>query len=100
MSNARPGPGSAASSRPARRRDGGKAAASKASKPPTAIREAARAEFIARGFTATRIDDVAKRAGVAKGTIYLHFKDKESMFEELIRTGLVPLLGRLPAPPP
>src|SRR6266850_2977160 len=66
----------------------------------TAIIEAALDEFISRGFTATRIDDVARRAGVAKGTIYLHFKDKESMFEELIRTALVPLIGRLHAPPP
>jgi AcrR family transcriptional regulator len=57
-------------------------------------------EFIARGFAATRLDDIAKRAGVAKGTIYLHFKDKESMFEELIRTAIVPLVGRLHAPPP
>jgi AcrR family transcriptional regulator len=65
-----------------------------------AIIEAALDEFIARGFTATRLDDVAKRAGVAKGTIYLHFKDKESMFEELIRTALVPMIGRLAAPPP
>ncbi len=65
-----------------------------------AIIEAALEEFIARGFTATRIDDVAKRAGVAKGTIYLHFKDKESMFEELIRTAMVPMIGRLHAPPP
>ena len=65
-----------------------------------AIVEAALDEFIARGFTATRLDDVAKRAGVAKGTIYLHFKDKESMFEELIRTALVPMIGRLHAPPP
>ena len=59
-----------------------------------AIIEAALDEFIARGFTATRLDDVAKRAGVAKGTIYLHFKDKELMFEELIRTAIVPLIGR------
>ncbi len=51
-----------------------------------AIIEAAMEEFIARGFAATRLDDIARRAGVAKGTIYLHFKDKESMFEELIRT--------------
>lgn len=65
-----------------------------------AIVEAALDEFIARGFTATRLDDVAKRAGVAKGTIYLHFKDKESMFEELIRTAIVPLAGRMQAPPP
>jgi AcrR family transcriptional regulator len=57
-------------------------------------------EFIARGFAATRLDDVAKRAGVAKGTIYLHFKDKESMFEELIRTAIVPLVMRLGATPP
>ena len=57
-------------------------------------------EFVARGFAATRLDDIAKRAGVAKGTIYLHFKDKESMFEELIRTAIVPLIGTLTGPPP
>ena len=57
-------------------------------------------EFIARGYAATRLDDVAKRAGVAKGTIYLHFKDKESMFEELIRTAIVPLISRITAPAP
>ena len=66
----------------------------------TAIIEAALDEFVARGFTATRLDDIAKRAGVAKGTIYLHFKDKESMFEELIRTAIVPLVGRMHAPQP
>jgi AcrR family transcriptional regulator len=107
--------------KPAKRRRAEKAASAKAPKsasaeasssgPPSsraeraaerrqAIIDAALDEFIARGFTATRLDDVAKRAGVAKGTIYLHFKDKESMFEELIRTALVPLIGRLHAPPP
>jgi AcrR family transcriptional regulator len=65
-----------------------------------AILEAALDEFIARGFAAARLDDVAKRAGVAKGTIYLHFKDKEALFQELVRTSLVPLIGRLAAPPP
>src|SRR5476651_123574 len=74
--------------------------AERAAERRAAIIEAALDEFIARGFAATRLDDVAKRAGVAKGTIYLHFKDKESMFEELIRTALVPLIGRLHAPPP
>src|SRR5215218_112564 len=100
------------SPKPANRRAGETAPAAPASpKPATnraeraaerrgAIIEAAMDEFIARGFAATRLDDVAKRAGVAKGTIYLHFKDKESMFEELIRTALVPLIGRLAAPPP
>src|ERR1700759_2931416 len=65
-----------------------------------AIVEAALEEFVGRGFTATRLDDIAKGAGVAKGTIYLHFKDKESMFEELIRTAIVPLVGRITVPPP
>src|ERR1700759_5049178 len=60
-----------------------------------AIVEAAMEEFIARGFAATRLDDIAKRAGVAKGTIYLHFKDKESMFEELVRTVIVPVVAWL-----
>src|SRR5947207_469599 len=65
-----------------------------------AIIDAAMEEFISRGFAATRLDDIAKRAGVAKGTIYLHFKDKEALFQELIRTALVPLIGRLAAPLP
>jgi AcrR family transcriptional regulator len=118
MSGSRPKPAEIAS-KPADRRRGKKAAkASKpglpkapSSKPPSnraeraaerreAIIEAALAEFIARGFAATRLDDVAKRAGVAKGTIYLHFRDKEALFQELIRTALVPLIGRLAAPPP
>ncbi|MEH2561015.1 TetR/AcrR family transcriptional regulator [Bradyrhizobium sp. AZCC 2289] len=73
--------------------------AERAAERRAAIIDAALDEFIARGFTATRLDDVAKRAGVAKGTIYLHFKDKESMFEELIRTALVPLIGRMVPPP-
>ena len=50
-----------------------------------AILDAALEEFSARGFAAARLDDVARRAGVAKGTIYLHFEDKEALFQELIR---------------
>src|ERR1700688_4236089 len=76
------------------------ARAARAAERRQAIIDAALEEFISRGFAATRLDDIARRAGVAKGTIYLHFKDKESMFEELIRTALVPLIGRLHAPPP
>jgi AcrR family transcriptional regulator len=73
--------------------------AGRAAQRRAAIVEAAMEEFIARGFAATRLDDIAKRAGVAKGTIYLHFKDKESMFEELIRTAIVPFVNRMTAPP-
>ena len=62
-----------------------------------AILAAALAEFSARGFEATRLDDVAKRADVAKGTIYLYFRDKESLFQELIRAMLTPLVGTIEA---
>jgi AcrR family transcriptional regulator len=65
-----------------------------------AVLAAALDEFSARGFAATRIDDVARRAGVAKGTIYLYFHDKEALFQELVRTMLVPLVLALEAPPP
>src|SRR5262249_25893214 len=62
-----------------------------------AILAAALDEFAARGFAATRLDDVARRAGVAKGTIYLHFRDKESLFQELVRSMLSPLVGTIEA---
>src|SRR6201984_748693 len=60
-----------------------------------AILAAALDEFSARGFAAARLDDVARRAGVAKGTIYLHFADKETLFQELIRMELTPVVARL-----
>ena len=63
------------------------------------ILAAALDEFAARGFEATRLDDVARRAGVAKGTIYLYFRDKESLFQELVRTMLSPLVGAIEAAP-
>jgi AcrR family transcriptional regulator len=62
-----------------------------------AILVAALDEFSARGFDATRIDDVAKRADVGKGTVYLYFKDKETLFQELIRAMLTPLVGVIEA---
>lgn len=58
-----------------------------------AILEAALAEFAARGFAAARLDDIARRAGVAKGTLYLYFSDKETLFKELVRSRLSPLVG-------
>jgi AcrR family transcriptional regulator len=60
-----------------------------------AIIDAALDEFSSRGFAAARLDDVARRAGVAKGTIYLYFEDKESLFQELIRTKMTPVVGAL-----
>lgn len=59
------------------------------------ILNAALDEFAARGFAAARLDDVARRAGIAKGTIYLYFADKESLFQELIRFKMGPVVGTL-----
>jgi AcrR family transcriptional regulator len=63
-----------------------------------AIIDAALVEFSAKGFAASRLEDIAKRAKVGKGTIYLHFFDKEALFQELVRTSIVPLLGGLTPP--
>jgi AcrR family transcriptional regulator len=60
-----------------------------------AILSAALEEFTARGYEGARLDDVAKRAGVAKGTIYLYFADKEALFQELVRSMVNPVLGTL-----
>jgi AcrR family transcriptional regulator len=67
------------------------------SKRREAILTAALEEFSSRGFAAARLDDVARRAGVAKGTIYLYFRDKESLFQELVRTMIGPIVGALEA---
>lgn len=76
------------------------ARAQKAAATRQAIVSAALDEFSARGFAAARLDDVAERAGVAKGTIYVHFADKEALFQEIVRTMVVPLVMNLKALPP
>jgi AcrR family transcriptional regulator len=95
---------SAADKPPAKARasgEGGKATAHSRQSRGAARREtilaAALDEFSARGFEATRLDDVAKRAGIAKGTIYLYFRDKETLFQELVRAMLAPLIAGLQA---
>lgn len=52
---------------------------------PQEILEAALAVFAEKGFAATRMDDIAARAGVTKGTIYLYFASKEEVFKSLVR---------------
>jgi len=49
--------------------------------------------FVERGFAATRLDDVARAAGVSKGTLYLYFSSKEELFKAVVRESIVPLLG-------
>jgi AcrR family transcriptional regulator len=51
--------------------------------------------FIAKGFAGARLDDIAARAGVSKGTLYLYFDNKEAMFEALVQTAIVPNIERL-----
>lgn len=59
---------------------------------PAEIVEAARLCFVDKGFGATRIDDVAKGAGVSKGTVYLYFDSKEALFEAVIRANVSPVI--------
>lgn len=59
------------------------------------ILKAALEEFSAHGFEAARLDDVARRAGIAKGTIYLYFSDKETLFQELVRSEISPIVGAI-----
>ena len=54
-------------------------------------------EFAKRGFAATRLEDVAERAGVTKGTIYFYFKDKEELFKAAARSSLEPALTEIEA---
>ena len=60
---------------------------------PQELLDAALDHFVARGFAATRLDDVAKSAGVSKGTLYLYFCSKEELFKAVVRESIVPLLG-------
>lgn len=64
---------------------------------PQEILGAALAEFAANGYAATRLDDVARRAGISKGTIYLYFDSKEELFKEVVRRSVVPQLENLRA---
>lgn len=56
---------------------------------PEEITAAALELFVERGFVATRLEDVAARAGVSKGTVYLYFANKEDLFKAVVREGLV-----------
>jgi AcrR family transcriptional regulator len=55
---------------------------------PGEILDAALAEFAARGFAASRMEDIAARAGVTKGTLYLYFPSKEELFKSLVRESI------------
>ncbi|MBR0706993.1 TetR/AcrR family transcriptional regulator [Bradyrhizobium liaoningense] len=62
---------------------------------PAEILDAAFIEFAKEGYAATRLEDVAKRVGVTKGTIYFYFETKERVFEEMIRHVARPVFSEL-----
>ena len=62
---------------------------------PAEIVAAALDCFAERGFAGTRLDDVASRAGVTKGTVYLYFANKEELFKAVVRETLLPHLDRV-----
>jgi len=59
---------------------------------PEEIIAAALDLFVERGFATTRLDDVAARAGVSKGTLYLYFENKEDLFKAVVRGNVLPVL--------
>lgn len=56
---------------------------------PEEITAAALQVFVERGYAGSRLEDVAARAGVSKGTLYLYFANKEELFKAVVREGLV-----------
>src|SRR6202165_5809110 len=61
---------------------------------PEEIIAAALEVFADRGFAASKLEDVARRAGVTKGTIYLYFENKEALFKAIVRETIVPVIAK------
>ena len=57
---------------------------------PREICGAALDVFSEKGFAAAKLDEIARRAGVSKGTLYLYFKDKEDLFRAVVRDTVAP----------
>ena len=60
---------------------------------PAELIDAALDVFVERGFTATRLEEIAERAGVSKGTLYLYFDSKEALFKAVVEGGILPALA-------
>src|SRR6185312_5249271 len=60
---------------------------------PTEILDAALKVFAEKGYAGARMDDIARRAGVTKGTIYLYFDGKEAVFKTLVRDSIGATIG-------
>ena len=60
---------------------------------PSELLDAALDTFVERGFAAARLEDVAARAGVSKGTLYLYYANKEELFKAVVRRSIAPLIA-------
>ncbi|MFZ1447121.1 MAG: TetR/AcrR family transcriptional regulator [Candidatus Dechloromonas phosphoritropha] len=60
---------------------------------PSELTAAALELFVEKGFAATRLEEIASRAGVSKGTLYLYFDSKEALFRAVIQEGIVPVVA-------
>lgn len=60
---------------------------------PSELTAAALGLFVEKGFAATRLEEVALRAGVSKGTLYLYFDSKEALFKAVIQEGIMPVVA-------
>lgn len=60
---------------------------------PNELLKAALELFVEKGFSATRLEDVASRAGASKGTLYLYFENKEALFKAVIQEGIIPVIA-------
>jgi AcrR family transcriptional regulator len=58
---------------------------------PDEVLDAALALFIEKGFAATRVEDIAVRAGLSKGAVYLYFASKEAILEGLVKRAILPI---------
>jgi AcrR family transcriptional regulator len=57
---------------------------------PAEIAEAALDVFADKGFAGARLDDIASRAGISKGALYLYFETKEDIFRAVVRGAMAP----------
>jgi len=59
---------------------------------PSEILAAALETFVEHGYAATKLEEVARRAGVTKGTLYIYFESKEALFKAVVRENILPIL--------
>jgi AcrR family transcriptional regulator len=62
---------------------------------PAEIVQAAYQVFSEKGFAAARLDDIAQRAGVSKGALYLYFDNKQAVFEAVVKDAVAPNIGAI-----